>query len=108
MDITMIGERISQLRNKAGVSARDMSLSIGQSADYINKIENHRLLPSLPALFNICEYLHISLDEFFSLENNNPKLINDITANLVNMDDESLKLIQKLTEKLSKNNHKLS
>lgn len=38
----------------------------------------------------------------------NPKLTNDITANLMNMDDESLKLIQKLTEKLSRNNSNLS
>ena len=30
--------RLAQLRNKKGVSARDMSLSIGQNAGYINNI----------------------------------------------------------------------
>ncbi len=29
--------RLSQLRIEKGVSARDMSLSLGQSASYINK-----------------------------------------------------------------------
>ena len=31
--------RISKLRTQKGVSARDMSLSIGQNAGYINNIE---------------------------------------------------------------------
>ena len=33
-------ERLSTLRINKGVSARDMSLSIGQSPGYINNIEN--------------------------------------------------------------------
>ena len=32
--------RLAQLRSKKGVSARDMSLSIGQNAGYINSIES--------------------------------------------------------------------
>ena len=35
-------ERLVELRNQKGVSARDMSLSLGQSESYINKIENRR------------------------------------------------------------------
>ena len=38
-------QRISELRIQKGVSARDMSLSLGQSESYINKIENKRTLP---------------------------------------------------------------
>ena len=48
-----------------GVSARDMSLSIGQSAGYINNIENKKNLPSMAAFFYICEYLEVSPQEFF-------------------------------------------
>ena len=36
----LIAKRVSQLRMQKGVSARDMSLSLGQSESYINKIEN--------------------------------------------------------------------
>ena len=32
--------RLAQLRMAKGVSARDMSLSIGQASNYINAIEN--------------------------------------------------------------------
>ena len=47
-------ERLTALRMEKGVSARDMSLSLGQSESYINKIENRRTLPSLSGFFYIC------------------------------------------------------
>lgn len=40
MDKETFTKRLVELRIKKGVSARDMSLSIGQSAGYINNIEN--------------------------------------------------------------------
>jgi len=48
---------LAQLRNKKGVSARDMSLSIGQNAGYINTIESGKAFPSMTVFFYICEYL---------------------------------------------------
>ena len=58
-------QRISELRIQKGVSARDMSLSLGQSESYINKIENKRTLPSMTGFFYICDYLNITPQEFF-------------------------------------------
>lgn len=60
-------ERLAQLRLQKGVSARDMSLCLGQSESYINKIENRRALPSMAGFFYICEYLGISPQEFFTV-----------------------------------------
>jgi len=37
---SFVPERIAKLRQTKGVSARDMSLSIGQNVNYINHIEN--------------------------------------------------------------------
>ena len=48
-----VPERIAQLRLQKGVSARDMSLSLGQSESYINKIETRRTLPSMAGFFYI-------------------------------------------------------
>lgn len=64
--------RLIELRMNKGVSARDMSLSLGQSASYINNIENGVNLPSMTVFFYICEYLCISPMEFFDTENSNP------------------------------------
>ena len=40
-------KRLAELRANKGVSARDMSLSIGQSAGYINALENRNGFPSM-------------------------------------------------------------
>ena len=65
-------ERLAQLRIEKGVSARDMSLSLGQSESYINKIENKRTMPSMAGFFYICEYLGIGPQHFFDTETISP------------------------------------
>lgn len=57
--------RLVELRMAKGVSAREMSLSIGQSSSYINNIENGMSFPSMTVFFYICEYLGITPQEFF-------------------------------------------
>lgn len=39
-------QRLTQLRMRKGVSARDMSLSIGQNTGYINSIESGKNFPT--------------------------------------------------------------
>ena len=58
-------QRLEKLRSEKGVSARDMSLSIGQSAGYINALENRNGFPSMQVFFYICEYLGVTPAEFF-------------------------------------------
>lgn len=65
-------ERLSKLRINKGISARDMSLSIGQSESYINNIENCVSFPSMTCFFYICEFLEISPKEFFDTDLLNP------------------------------------
>ena len=65
-------QRLSQLRLQKNVSARDMSLSLGQSPNYINNIENGRHLPSMEAFFAICAYLALTPGESFEESSQNP------------------------------------
>jgi transcriptional regulator with XRE-family HTH domain len=58
--------RLAQLRNAKGVSGREMSLSMGQAAGYVNNIENGNNLPSLAMFFEICEYLGVTPQDFFA------------------------------------------
>ena len=46
--------RLSQLRIQQGISARDMSLSLGRSESLINQIENRKIFPSMKFFFQIC------------------------------------------------------
>lgn len=82
--------RITQLRMQKGVSARDMSLSLGQNDSYINRIENKKSLPSLTGLFYICEYLGITPKEFFDTETENPTKARELLAVAKGLNSEQL------------------
>ena len=58
--------RLSELRIQHGVSARDMSLSLGLSEGYINKVENGRIMPTMKTFFDVCDYLEITPLDFFN------------------------------------------
>ena len=64
--------RLVDLRMNKGVSAREMSLSIGQAPSYINNIETGVNFPSMTAFFYICDFLGVTPSEFFDMENTNP------------------------------------
>lgn len=61
-------DRLRYLRNKRKISAREMSIALGQNVNYINLIENGKRFPSLQGFFAICEYLKISPAAFFDSE----------------------------------------
>ena len=65
-------KRLVELRMNKGVSARDMSLSLGQSHRYINNIENGVNFPSMTVFFYICDYFGITPKDFFDTETQNP------------------------------------
>lgn len=94
-------KRLATLRIAKGVSARDMSLSIGQRESYINKIENSKSFPSMQIFFYICEYLNVTPREFFDTESNNPILVNQILEETKNMDDEDLVAILEIIRRIA-------
>lgn len=59
------GLRLARLRERKGVSARHMSLEIGQNKNYINSIETGRNYPNMSNFFTICQYLNITPQLFF-------------------------------------------
>ena len=67
--------RLSQLRMNKGVSAREMSLDIGQNPAYINNIETGKSFPSFMGFLYICEYLQITPEAFFDITDPNPDQI---------------------------------
>lgn len=74
--------RLAQLREKKGISARDMSLSMGQNPGYINNIELGKSMPSLSGFLYICDYLNITPHDFFDMDSHNPSKVNEILTDL--------------------------
>ena len=95
-------ERISKLRVQNGVTARDMSLSLGQNESYINQIENKKSLPSLHGLFYICEYFHITPQEFFDENNTYPEKLNELIAEAKKLDADTLAHITAILKELNR------
>lgn len=92
--------RLSQLRAKLGISARDMSLSIGQNHGYINTIENGKAYPTMENFFAICDFLHVSPQEFFDVGTENPEKIRILTEMLKQLDERQIDNITAIVEDL--------
>lgn len=74
MELNEIINRISQLRTKAGLSARELSLRIGKNEAYINRLEYRKNFePSISVINDIVEACSSSLEEFFYYDMNQYK-----------------------------------
>ena len=98
----MFSKHLAQLRMQKGVSARDMSLSLGQNHGYINSIENGKTFPTMTNFFYICEYLHITPKEFFEDGSADPETIRKMVENLKRLDGEQVDALSKIVEGLVK------
>ena len=59
-------DRLRFLRNERKISAREMSLGLGQNETYINKIETGKCSTTISSFLKICEYLEITPETFFN------------------------------------------
>lgn len=96
-------KRIYELRNERNISARELSLTMGQNSSYINRIENRITLPSIQGLLCICECLDITPYDFF-----NPGVVfphkTRSTIDLLNqLDEEELEALHFLVSVMIKN-----
>lgn len=98
---TFTQSRIAQLRMQRNVSARDMSLSLGQNNSYINQIENRKALPSLQGLFYICEYFGITPRQFFDEGDTYPAQLAELVEDLKKLDAAALTHLSAIVKKMA-------
>ena len=96
-----VPERLAKLRTQKGVSARDMSLSLGQANNYINNIENKKSLPAMQSFFYICEYLGVTPQEFFDEANPYPETLTEFIAEARQLDPQSMQYILGIMKELN-------
>ncbi|MCQ4021936.1 MULTISPECIES: helix-turn-helix domain-containing protein [unclassified Ruminococcus] len=95
-------KRLVELRVNKGVSARDMSLTLGQSPSYINNIENGINLPSMTVFFYICDYFKITPKEFFDTTSPNPVKERELLDAAKCLDGEQLEHLIAIAKGLKK------
>ncbi|MBQ7880465.1 MAG: helix-turn-helix transcriptional regulator [Clostridia bacterium] len=103
MEKSFIKERYSAIRNAHNISARKLSLELGQSSEYINQIENGKCLPSIEGLLNFCDYFNVSIAEFFNEEFKYPVEYKEIINELNKLDKIELNQITDLVKLITKN-----
>ena len=94
-------DRLTSLRIQKGVSARDMSLSLGQSESYINKIENHRTLPSFNGFLYICEYFGLTPHDFFNEDDSAPQQTKELLREIERLPPEQAAHVLQLVRDLN-------
>lgn len=87
-DTKFISERITKLRMEHNISEYQLSLDLGFSKGYIQAISSGNILPSISSLYKICEYFEITPAQFFSGNNTDTKLLNDLLIALREMSVE--------------------
>ena len=66
MTINEILTRLGFVRNSANLSARELSLRIGMSPQYIAQVERGRIVLTMEKLLQILEVCSFSIERFFS------------------------------------------
>lgn len=100
IDADFISDRIAKLRTQKNISARDMSLSLGQSQSYINNIENKKAMPSMQMFLYICEFLGVEPKDFFDENVTSPNKLNDAVAALKSLSPKQLELLTMLAKEM--------
>lgn len=95
-------ERLAKLRTTKGDTAREMSLSLGQSEGYIGQIERKSNLPSMTVFSHICEYLGVSPKDFFDDEVENPETLGKLIEMLRTLNQQELESVVGIVEVIVK------
>ncbi|MBE5730413.1 MAG: helix-turn-helix transcriptional regulator [Clostridiales bacterium] len=92
MEIKEILSRLGYVRNKANLSAREVSLRMGMSPQYVAQLESGRIVLTVEKLLQILEICDFSIERFFS-----PDIAD------YNIDNELKSLIESLPTDKKKN-----
>lgn len=83
------GLRLAMLREQRHISARQMSLDMGQNKNYINSIESGNNFPTMGNFFDICFYLKITPEKFFQNREQSPLPNDDFLDMMIQLPPET-------------------
>mgnify|MGYP002516753216 FL=1 len=78
MDIKEILTRVGYVRNKANLSARELSQRMGMSPQYVAQLESGRIVLTVEKLLQILEICEFPIERFFSSDIADYKIDNEL------------------------------
>lgn len=88
-----VRDRITELREKRGISEHRLSLELGKSGSYIRSITSGATMPSVKELFNIILYFEMSPADFFVGTEWKDTLRTIVTKQLHELSDDELEKV---------------
>jgi len=98
--LTFIAERITELRIARNVSEYQMSLELGQSKGYVQGITSGKCQPSMKQLYNIADYFHLTVSEFFDEEKHDSPAVLEAIQGLRQLSDDDARLVLSLIRRM--------
>lgn len=104
MDMDFVRNRITELRMLRGKSEYQLSYDTGHSKNYIHNIVTGYSQPSVTELLYLIENLGVTPRDFFDedTEYKNPLLAKQIMDGLKDMDEDDLRAVLAVVERLGK------
>lgn len=99
MEIKEVLTRIGYVRNKANLSAREVSQRMCMSPQYVAQVESGRIVLTVEKLFQILEICNFPIERFFSSNIDSYEVDNDVQDFLKSLPIDKKKTIIELFKK---------
>ncbi|MBQ2864727.1 helix-turn-helix transcriptional regulator [bacterium] len=99
MEIKEILSRIGYVRNKANLSAREVSQRMGMSPQYVAQLESGRIVLTVEKLLQILEICEFPIDRFFSSNIADYKIDNELKSLIESLPSDKKKNIIEFIKK---------
>ncbi len=106
LDYSVIGKRIKNARNKAGLTQQDLAEEIGLSVPFISRIERGTSHINLKRLSDFCRVLNVSEGSILNgvSDSSYDYLFEEFNTVLKKCSPEKQKLIYKIAKEISESN----
>ena len=99
MEIKEILSRIGYVRNKANLSAREVSQRMGMSPQYVAQLESGRIVLTVEKLLQVLEICEFPIDRFFSSNIADYKIDNELKSLIESLPSDKKKNIIEFIKK---------
>ncbi|MBE5739203.1 MAG: helix-turn-helix transcriptional regulator [Clostridiales bacterium] len=99
MEIKEILTRIGYVRNKANLSAREVSQRMGMSPQYVAQLESGRIVLTVEKLLQILEICEFPIERFFSSNIADYKVDNELKSLIESLPTDKKKNIIEFIKK---------
>lgn len=88
--LQLVRDRIYKGCLDKNMSMRQLSLSIGKSADYVQKVVSGKIVPNLTVLNDICVELDFQMNELFDQTVDHPAKYHRLLAYIENLSEKQM------------------